>query len=300
MEQGRWILGGVQLGLPYGAVNASGQPSAATAAAILGAAALAGATHVDTARAYGESEAVIGAARQAGWCGLGLVTKVRPLADGEGGDEAAASITASLAALHADRVDALLLHRQADWARPGVRDALLAARDDGRAGRIGVSLSTPAELVAALADPATGYVQFPFNALDRRWLAPAIQDALGARRDVVVTVRSVYLQGLLVAGEARHWPANAGRDVPATLATLDALVDELGRESRADLALAYALGQPWVTSVVLGAETVDQVVENGRLAGRPALSDAERARVRERLAPGADDLVDPSRWRRNP
>ncbi|MBO9522532.1 MAG: aldo/keto reductase [Nocardioidaceae bacterium] len=291
--QAALVLGTVQLGLAYGAANSAGMPSAADAADVLAAARDAGVTHLDTARAYGESEARIGHALARGLSEhVGIVTKVAPLADGDGADAVRASVEKSLRLLGASALDALLLHRAADWTRPGVVDAL----GEYPARLVGASLSTPDELVALLADPRCGYVQLPFNVLDRRWLAPEVQDALAARPDVVVTVRSAYLQGLLVSGEAR-WPANAGLDPVEVLASLDAAVSELGRASRADLCTSYVLGHAWVTSVVAGAETPGQVRENAMLVRNTPLHPDEIARVHELLPAGPADLVDPSRWR---
>ncbi len=304
LGQGPFVLGTVQLGVAYGAANQAGLPDEAVAAEVLATAAAAGVTHLDTARAYGDSERRIGRALARGLSEhLRVVTKVRPLDDvpldaaaGWGREAVLASAQTSLRLLDAGSVDALLLHRAADWSKPGVRDGLLRLRQDGLVRRVGASLSTPEELLALLADPEVGYVQLPFNLLDRRWLRDEVTSALSARPDVVVTVRSAYLQGLLVDPGAR-WPTNAGIDQADLGAGITALVEELGRESAADLCLAWVLGHPWVTSVVVGAETAEQVSDSTRLAGNPPLSPDEIARVAERLPAGGDDLVDPSRWR---
>lgn len=298
-RQGPLVLGTVQLGVAYGAANAGGLPDAATAAAVLTAAAEQGITHLDTARAYGESEARVGAALARGLSEhVAVVTKVAPLPEvttnTEGAALVAASVQTSLHRLGVPRVDALLLHRAADWHRPGVRDALVALREEGAARVVGTSLSTPDELVSVLADPDCAYVQLPFNLLDRRWLAPEVHDALAARPDVVVTCRSAYLQGLLVSREAR-WPG--GHDGRVVHAGLEALCAELGRASWADLCLAYVLGHDWVTSVVVGAESAEQVRDSAALVRKTPLTPDELARVREVLAAGAEDLIDPSRWR---
>lgn len=304
LRQGPLVLGTVQLGVEYGAANATGLPSPEAARAVLDTARRQGLTHLDTARAYGESEKRIGASLARGLGEhLGVVTKVAPLddvaADGaaaHGRDAVTASVQTSLRNLQTSSVSALLLHRAADWTRPGVRDALVAQRSSGVAKLVGASLSTPAELLSLLDDPECGYVQLPFNLLDRRWLDDEVQAALAARPDVVVTARSAYLQGLLVADEAR-WPANAGVDPIVVRAALDGLVTELGRASRADLCLAYVLGQSWVTSVVVGAETPEQLGDSAALARRTPLTAAEITRVHAALPPGSAELVDPSQWR---
>ena len=54
---------------------------------------------------------------------------------------------------------------------------------------------------------------------------------------------------------------------------------ELKRNNRVDLALAYVRGVPWVSNVVLGAETVAQVQENVTACEMPALTAEELVKV---------------------
>ncbi len=303
--QGPWVLGTVQLGGDYGAANTTGQPPLGVAREILREAARLGVTHLDTAAAYGTSEERVGTAlAQGAGPGLAVVTKVRPLDDVPlDADPAVASgavgecVERSLRRLRAGSVDGLLVHRWADWQRGGgeVARRLDALRQAGTARVVGASLSTPEELLEALADERVGYVQLPFNLLDRRWTTSQVTEALAARPDVVVTVRSVFLQGILASATAR-WPANDG--TAATVrGALDDVVRDLGRSGSADLALAYVRSFDWVTSVVLGAETPDQVRDQGELLGAAPLTAQERTVVHDRLAPGSPVLVDPSQWK---
>lgn len=298
LDQGALVLGTVQLGLAYGAANTAGMPDASLAADVLTAARDAGISHLDTARAYGASEARIGTALARGLSEhVGVITKVEPLSPGAGADTVRASVETSLRMLGTGKVAGLLLHRAQDWHCPGVAETLAGYVEAGAASVTGASLSTPEELLDLLADPRCGYVQLPFNLLDRRWLETEVTDALAARPDVVVTVRSAFLQGLLVAGTEARWPANAGLDPVAVTTALEEAVAALGRSSRADLCTAYVLGHPWVTSVVVGAETPAQVRENADLVRRTPLTAEEIAHVHEVLPAGPADLVDPSRWR---
>lgn len=294
--QSALVLGTVQLGLAYGAANTAGQPDAAQSLAVLDAARRAGVTHLDTARAYGESEQRIGVANARGLSEeVGVITKIAPLGEAAGADAASASLERSLRLLRTERLAAILVHRATDWHRPGVADRLAEAVAAGTVAVSGASIGSPLELLDLLADPRCGYLQLPFNLLDRRWLTSEVQDALAGRPDVVVTTRSAFLQGLLTAGADAHWPL--GHDPADFVPALDRLVAELGRDSRADLCLAYVLGHDWVTSVVVGAETPEQVTDLARLVARPPLTAAELEHVRRELPAGADDLVDPSRWR---
>jgi spore coat polysaccharide biosynthesis protein SpsF (cytidylyltransferase family)/aryl-alcohol dehydrogenase-like predicted oxidoreductase len=306
LRQSVLVLGTAQLGMHYGVANIDGQPADARVRRMLQAAVNTGITHADTARAYGSSEATLRRCLEPALTRrLGFVTKVAPLTESVARDKdlvtlfVEASAERSFAELGQRRVDALLLHRAADataadsaaWRR------LLEYRREGAVARIGVSVQNPAELAAALELDGLGYVQLPFNVLDRRWVdndEAVAADLLQERQDVLVSVRSLYLQGVLTgAGPA---PRGIPVDVAKTRLTLATLAAELSRDSIADLCMAYVLAHPWVTSVVVGAETEAQVLENARLAARTPLSAEQCRELRRRLPAGAEDLINPSRW----
>jgi spore coat polysaccharide biosynthesis protein SpsF len=292
--------------MPYGVTNSGGLPEEDLASEMLAVAAAAGVTHVDTARAYGLSESRIGEARESGLAaGLGVVTKVGPLVDlpadatpALGRAAVDASVGRSLSALRSTSVDVVLLHRWHDWAKAegAVGHFMAELREEGIARLVGASVGGTHELLEALADPAVGYVQLPFNLLDRQWLATPVLSALASRPDVVVTARSVFLQGLLTAGRGVRWPSLGERSAAELETALEGLVRDLERRSLADLCVAYVLGHAFVTSVVIGAETPSQVRENAELVRLPPLAAAEIELVHLRLPPGPPDLVDPSRW----
>lgn len=301
----RLSLGTAQLGLPYGVANASGRPDEAAAAEILDRAHAAGVTLLDTAAAYGDAEARIGAWLESRRpAEVAVVTKLLPLADlPDDAPEATvrahveASVLRSCVRLGRPRLDGLLLHRWRHARSHGgaVWRALQGLRDEGRIGRLGASVASPAEALEALATPEVAFVQLPLNLLDRRWRSAGVPERRGERPDVVVQARSVYLQGLLVGAPTR-WPSVQGYDVRGLPARLDALARSLGRAGRADLACAYVRAQGWVDTLVVGAETPAQVDANVALFRAPPLDpDACRA-VEEALPDAPARLLDPSQW----
>jgi aryl-alcohol dehydrogenase-like predicted oxidoreductase len=295
-RQSALVLGTAQLGGAYGIANRTGRPDDDATARILAAARELGVTHLDTARAYGDSEQRIGAAP----AGLAVITKVAPLAPAAAGDPDAAaaavraSVEASRAALRRTGPLTILLHRAVDAEAGGGAGwrELRHCLSTGEADRIGVSVQSPEELRRALDLPDLGYVQLPCNILDRRWLSLD----LTARPELVVTVRSAYLQGLILAGTRVTWPHLPDDRRDAVVAVLDKLVADLGRDGLADLCLAYLLSLPWVTSVVVGAETEEQLRRNAALVGRAPLTAAERETVYAALPEMPVALLDPSRW----
>ncbi|WP_158564035.1 aldo/keto reductase [Jiangella anatolica] len=297
----RLVLGAAQIGQPYGR-SGRPAPSEQEVRELLRLAAASGCAAIDTARAYGDSEGTLGRARSGGaGAELPVVTKIRPLTDHDGaaGLRAAVkeSLAASLTALHADRVDTVLLHRGADLSRAGgaAIEALRSARDRGLLTRWGVSVGAPDELLAALAVPDLGYVQLPFNLLDRRWLAGPVRAALAARPDVTVVARSAFLQGILLRPDPSTWPVGAGPDADVVRTSLTALAGEWGR-TIAGLCLGYVLGQPRVDAVVVGIRSAAQLADVARECAAPPLTADECDHVTGRLPAGSPTLVDPARW----
>lgn len=299
-------LGAVQLGLPYGIANSSGQPDEQVAAHILAMAADAGVTAIDTARAYGASEERIGRLLPGSAAGqVRIVTKLDPLAglpedlDADTvGRVVDASVFRSLQHLRRRRLDALLLHRwshRSDWSG-AIWTRLLELRCDGFVGTLGASVQNPAEAIEALADPELGHLQCPVNILDGRWRAPEFLQAVAARPDVVIHARSMLLQGLLTL-PANCWPSIAGVNAQELCAMVDGLVARIGRADRLDLCMAYVLALPWVTSVVVGIESEAQLKSNLlRVQSRP-LSSAEVAEVNAVVPMLPETLLNPAAWK---
>ena len=301
------VLGGVQLGSSYGIMAPQPQPPRREALALLREADSLGLGGIDTARAYGKSETVIGRhLREAGAmpreC---IVTKLDPLdhlasSDSRGDIEAAVdrSLDESQAALGLDELSTLLLHRASHltahagviWAR------LLYWAANGRIRRLGVSVESPGELLEVLRRPEIRHIQMPLNILDGRWFQPSIEAALTGREGVVIDVRSVFLQGVLLQADPRLWPAVPNYDPSALISWLDRCRALSGRERVADLCLGFVQGLPWVDRIVIGVANGAQLRAN--VAGfdlGPLSADLVREIGASRPAV-PESLLMPSRW----
>ena len=298
------VLGTAQLGLAYGAANRRGQPDEAQARLILRSALTAGVNWIDTAAAYGTSEARIGAHVPLGSTAR-VVTKLAPLDEMHDETPIAEVIRAvdesvrrSCHRLRTDRLDALLLHRarHLTWREGAIWRRLKMLRDGGAIFDLGVSVYTPEEALEALANADVRHIQLPFNLLDWRWRDGGVIEALYARPDVTVHVRSVYLQGLLAAGAQAHWPTITGVDAADLNFQLLDLTRRLNRESVADLCLAYARSQDWIDGIVVGMEHVSQLALNLALFKRPRLTVEESRHVEETLPRAPEQLLNPAQW----
>ena len=193
----RLALGTVQFGLAYGVSNQAGKVSESELTAILSLARQLGIDTLDTAQAYGEAEQRLGAQQTADFS---LVNKLAP---GVQAAEVKPLINGSLQQLGRTRLDGLLLHRSQD-ATPELFSALLEQQQQGKVGKLGVSVYSPEELEQWL---ALGYplqlVQLPANLLDQRFLHSGWLDRLQAL-GCEIHVRSLFLQGLLLMAPAQR------------------------------------------------------------------------------------------------
>jgi len=166
----RVALGTVQFGFPYGVANQSGQVTRSEAKVMLDLAAASGIDTLDTAIAYGDSEACLG---EVGIGGFNIITKLPAVP--ENCDDIVGwvhgQIAASLERLRVASVYGVLLHRPDQLLR---RDgevlfrALQSLKDNGQAQKIGVSINAPRELEELTAQYRFDLVQAPFSLIDRR------------------------------------------------------------------------------------------------------------------------------------
>jgi spore coat polysaccharide biosynthesis protein SpsF (cytidylyltransferase family)/aryl-alcohol dehydrogenase-like predicted oxidoreductase len=300
-----FTLGTAQLGMDYGIVNQTGKPSRADGIAMVRHAIAHGVTHIDTARAYGDSEEVLGAALTGGWRSRAeVVTKLDTLGalpfDANAEAVRAAvdeSVAQSCRHLNTSRLSTLLLHRwehRSAW-HGAVWQRLLEMRDRGIVGSLGVSVSEPREALEALQDPVVRHLQIPLNLLDWRWKASGVDRASSGRPDVVVHARSPFLQGILL-NPARTWPVT-DYDVEGSVRGLRDLAQKFERQNLADLCLAYLRGQPWITSIVVGCDTLAQLHGNLECFRSPRLTAEQCAEVEWSLPRAPDSLLNPVKWK---
>ena len=275
-------LGTVQFGLDYGISNDGGQVDPATVAAILETATTLGVDLLDTARAYGTSETVLGTHNLEAFR---VVTKLAPGAATAA--TVATSIDESLRALRCSP-DALLYHRSADYLEGQLswREVSEIAAERG-IHRLGFSLYEPDELRRIL-DRGTlpAVVQVPYNLFDRRF-TDLLTELHAAGTEV--HVRSAFLQGLFFRDPA-SLPPHFSTALPR-LRRIHALAE--GRADRiAALALGFVVGQSYVDRVVVGVVSPDQLRLNIEAVRRhKGLSFEVNGLICTDL-----NIINPSRW----
>jgi aryl-alcohol dehydrogenase-like predicted oxidoreductase/spore coat polysaccharide biosynthesis protein SpsF (cytidylyltransferase family) len=298
-------LGTVQLGMEYGVTNDAGQPPMAEAVSMVRKAIAHGVSTLDTARGYGTAEEVLGEALSGAWSSrVEVITKLNlaglaaDASTTQARTQVDESVNLSCQALRTNRLPVVLLHRWQDhdsW-RGAAWHRLLELRDAGKIAALGASVYEPSEALEAFEDSAIEHLQIPLNVLDWRWEEAEVDRAAASRTDVIVHARSALLQGIL-AHPARRWPKIDGVRPEEYVEKLEKLSTEFERESVTDLCLAYVRSLPWVTSVVLGCETMHQLDKNLTLFRNRKLTAAQCQQLRRELPQAPDTLLNPVKWK---
>jgi aryl-alcohol dehydrogenase-like predicted oxidoreductase len=270
----------------------------------------AGVNLVDTANVYsdGLSEEIVGEVIRGRRERLLVATKLR-MPMGDGPNDAGLSrhhvidqCEASLRRLQVDHIDLLQVHEW-DGQTPleETLDALDALVAQGKVRYVGCSNYSGWHLMKALEISRThGYERFVSQQIHYTLQAREAEYELvpiAVDQGVEILVWSPLAGGLLSGKyrrdaqpeEGRHltdWGEPPIRDQELVYDIVDVLVEvaEGHGISAAQVALAYTLGKPGVTSLVIGARKEEQLVDN-LAAAELVLSADERARLDEVSAP---------------
>lgn len=286
-------LGTVQFGSNYGVSNRTGATSTEEARAIVELARQKKIDIIDTAPAYGESEAVLGKILLPDF---GRVITKTPSFYGDTITSNDAHTLkevffASLDKLGRESVYGLLMHGAADLLKPGAEHlfgAMKELRNEGRVIKIGVSVYNGGQIDRILERFAIDLIQLPLNAIDQRLIAGGQLVNL-KQKGVEIHARSAFLQGLLLMDQ-HSWPAYFAPYYPLLRRFHDIVTDLALTPLQA--ALGFVQSVPEVDYVVCGVNTLAQWRE------LVAAADA-RIDIRQFSTVRCDDpnLIDPSQWR---
>jgi aryl-alcohol dehydrogenase-like predicted oxidoreductase len=304
------VVGTAQLGMDYGIANITGRPSKEISRKMLNQAVKKGVKAIDTARAYGDSESIIGEVLATELKSkVSIITKLAPLPGIK--DEIDSSVCAnlvdksvykSMSNLRMRRLHTLLLHRgqHAVDCNGAIFDRLLFHLEKGNILALGVSVQSPEELLAALSNEAIAHIQMPFSILDWRWEESVAEiQRVKISRQMTIHIRSVYLQGLLLTRDAEFWRRANCVNTDALFHWLDDCVVEFDRSSIRELCVSYVAGLDWVDGVVIGMETCQQLEENLMLFSKPAMTDIQCDRLRASRPIVELATLNPALWQQN-
>ncbi len=277
-------LGTVQLGMNYGIANTGGKPDQQKSFSMLREALEHGITSLDTARGYGDSEKVLGGFFEEGsYKGEFpfLTTKFFTTVPVGSSDaivekEIIESVETSLSLLKVKKVNCILMHRPEDMTKHGdiVPKTLKSLINRGYTDIVGASIYFPEEVETMLQNDLYQAIQIPMSLFDQKLIHQGYLRRLH-EKNIGVFVRSVFLQGLFFLDPDNMGDPDLARYAAPHLKTLRRLAERSGM-SVAQFAISFIRDIPGVTSLVLGADTPEQVRENIALLDGPAIGEAER------------------------
>lgn len=290
-------LGTVQLGRAYGINNSGGMPSFETSKAILDTALSKGIYAFDTANNYGESEEVLGRYFCESNAEKTIITKIG--FEDEKEDEVYESVFAQTREcakkLGLEKIPFVMLHSETYIPRYGkiLTEAMKDLKKEGLTDGIGVSFSRKDHLGEYLLGNDTyDCIQIAANMLDSDVFTSGLIEKI-ANQGISVYVRSVYLQGLFFKDTSKL--IDVLKCAKPSLDKLHALADENGI-SMSQLALSFMRQQKGISSLVLGAETVEQVLDSASLFDAPALSDKVIDKINEIAEEVPPVVIRPWEW----
>jgi spore coat polysaccharide biosynthesis protein SpsF len=304
----RMVLGTAQFGLTYGIANTNGQPAQHQVKTFVQTAIANGVQYLDTARAYGESEQVLGKALSGGWESRAtIITKLSPLDDCPTDASSNVvkayvekSIYKSCHALRVKSLDVLMLHRAQHltaW-KGAVWQALLNLKQQRVVSRLGVSVQSPQEAISALDFEAVEFIQLPFNILDYRWDAVIEKiSQVRAHRRLVVHARSALLQGLLTSSNIDLWRRACCPNAAEVIDWLRSKAKTYTNGDVVDLSLRYVVSQNWIDGVVIGIETREQLTDNLVKFSSEKWTDSVLRMIIEDRPPVPAETLNPAEWK---
>jgi aryl-alcohol dehydrogenase-like predicted oxidoreductase len=281
-------LGTAQFGLPYGINNRTGQVPPQEVEKILLYARENGIDTIDTARAYGESEEVLGLFLERPEMGFRIVTKYPP----GRAEKPKALLKESFERLHIKKVYAYLFHNFKIFLdHPEYWDDLAELKATGLVEKIGFSLYFPSELdILRERKISFDMVQVPYSVLDRRFE----REFKSLKGDAVeIHVRSVYLQGLVFKGQGELVGQFEGAREPVS--RLHAVSRDLGVSVSA-LCQNFVAANDHIDRMVMGVDNLQNMKEN--ISNHATLETVKKnSRLLDPCAIENEDIILPFRWK---
>jgi len=223
-----------------------------------------------------------------------------PYGDGSGRKYLLASLDGSLTRLGLDYVDIFYSHRRDhDTPLDETMGALDTAVRQGKALYVGISSYGPesthdaARILRELGTPAL--IHQPVYSMLNRWLEEGLLDAIGEEGLGCIPFSPLaqgqltdrYLNGIPEGSRASRGTSLSPDDLTeARLGTIRALNEIASRrgQSLAQMALAWTLHDPRVTSALVGASSVEQLESNAAALARLDFDEEELAEIDRVLA----------------
>lgn len=304
MELSKITLGTAQLGSKYGVANIIGKPDFSSAMEILLKSWNSGINSFDTAPRYGDSEELVGQFIESKIKDINelpfIISKLPPINIKKLNFEEVynfvkKNIEISLKKLNVDMINYYLLHNPSDiFLKEGIIvDCLNEIKNEGFIKEFGISAYQPDEVRQSLKYKEITVIQIPLNLFDHRLITTGLLEKL-KRRNYTIFARSIYLQGLFfILPEKLHKNL---KDAEEYLIKLRALTEDL-EMSIAKLAFLFIRDIQDVSSIIIGVEKIEQILENILFLKENSLSKNVYNTILDNFHDIPESIINPNNWR---
>lgn len=257
-------LGTVQFGMKYGINNTLGQPAEEAVFEMLDTAIENGINVIDTARAYGTAEMILGKylENRKETDSLRIISKLRPNVVTDGENDVRGVIRRefedTLRRLRIQRLDGYLLHTPQYIYHEQIVESIRKLKEEHLIEHAGVSIYDLEDGYAALETEGFDYIQLPYSILDQRGMQ---NDFIWKAKEkgVVIFTRSAFLQGLFMM-EKNAVPKHLKHVVPY-LDKFDKLLEKYSVNRIAAL-LHFVKFEKGIDYLVFGVDTKEQLIQD--------------------------------------
>jgi len=296
-------LGTAQLGMDYGIANISGKLDFSVAFNILDYSWKNGINTYDTSPLYGNSEEIIGSflsSRIKEKKNLTVISKLSTVDKkldptfGNYYKYIKKMIKKSLNNLKIKSIPIYLLHHAPDiYIKDGlVIKCLNQIKKEGLIKQIGISIYNLKEVKEALKFREIDVIQLPLNIFDHRLIKSGLLKKLN-KYGYSIFARSIYLQGLFFLSPEKL--PDYLKIAKQPLLKLRDLAKEYSIDI-AKLAFLYVRDLPEITSLVIGAENINQLANNLKYLDDKPLSSKLSNIITEEFSDLSDKIINPSLW----
>lgn len=291
-------LGTVQFGMKYGINNTLGKPSLQQSFEMLDTALDKDIKIIDTARAYGDAEEILGEyfKKNPQRKNVSVISKLAPnIIDPDENDvyrKIEKACLDSLKRIGIEQLDGYLLHTPEYIYNEEIVRSLVKLKEKGYVRNIGVSIYNISEGAAAISSGVVDYIQLPYSVLDQRGIKTSfISDAKKA--GIKIFTRSAFLQGLFFMQRERI-PEHL-KQVNVYLDIIDKLMIKYN-VSLAELLINFVSSEENIDYLVFGVDTKDQLIEDVNIFSNRKIKSELIAELKETINDIDEGIILPSLW----
>lgn len=292
-------LGTVQFGMNYG-IKKHPKPSYHDVMSMLDYATQNGIYAIDTARAYGDAEKLVGIflekrtiAREK----LFLSSKMLPNTLDNVPENKIESVifhnlTEQLKILKTDYLDTYMFHTSAYAFKCNYLEALYNIKKKGLVNHIGVSVYFPDEAKACIASKYVDFIQLPSSILDQRMDREGVFSQLDSLPKIVHS-RSAFVQGLITMDE-QNIPENHQISIPV-IKKFNTVCQKYHLK-KIELALLYVKKFKQISHLVFGVDSLQELKEDLLYFNNNDLNDSLFFEIKDEFNNLDANIYMPSLW----